>query len=220
MSASKLMLKWSDSSEKMIATSGIGEYKVIAFPMPAVSTCIGAGVCASEGICFATQGRYKMPNVIASRRHNHEMTQNIEGFKIALRNDLTILTKKFNVIRIHDSGDFFSQEYLNAWISIICEFENTQFYCYTKSFELDWSNLPRNLNVIQSFGSRYDSKINTAKPNARVFENEITCSDAGYVYSSDSDVNALEGKIVNIGLVYHGTRNLNDSMKLALNVIQ
>lgn len=35
-------------------------------------------------------------------------------------------------VRLHDSGDFFSQDYLARWLDIIRAGTQTRFYCYTK----------------------------------------------------------------------------------------
>lgn len=53
-------------------------------------------------------------------------------------------------VRLHVSGDFFSQEYLNKWIQIARKFPNHLFYCYTKAISLDYSKRPDNLVVYLS----------------------------------------------------------------------
>jgi hypothetical protein len=75
-------------------------------------------------------------------------------------------------VRIHGSGDFYSQEYLDKWISIAKINPSIRFYCYTKSLHLDWSNLPANFVVIQSMGGNYDHLIDWKRSVARVFESE------------------------------------------------
>ena len=45
---------------------------------------------------------------------------------------------KLMIVRIHESGDFFSQDYANKWVKVINHFrdDNTiKFMCYTKSLE-------------------------------------------------------------------------------------
>lgn len=44
-------------------------------------------------------------------------------------------------VRLHDSGDFFSQDYLAQWLEVIRARPRTRFYCYTKltSFVSLWS---------------------------------------------------------------------------------
>lgn len=66
----------------------------------------------------------------------------------------TQLTKtKFTVCRIHSSGDFFNQEYINLWTQIVKRFPKINFYAYTKVDKLlDFSNLEKlpNFNLIPS----------------------------------------------------------------------
>lgn len=39
-------------------------------------------------------------------------------------------------VRIHESGDFFSDEYMLAWLNVMKKFPQVKFYTYTKQFEL------------------------------------------------------------------------------------
>ena len=46
-----------------------------------------------------------------------------------------------NVVRIHSSGDFINQNYLNMWCNIAKKFPHFKFYAYTKVNNiLDFSN--------------------------------------------------------------------------------
>ena len=61
--------------------------------------------------------------------------------------------KSKNVIRIHSSGDFFSQEYINMWDGIIKEFPMKKFYAYTKRLnDFDYTSIQsnKNFNLINS----------------------------------------------------------------------
>lgn len=64
------------------------------------------------------------------------------------------LTKtKYKVCRIHSSGDFFNQDYIEFWASIIKRFPKINFYAYTKVDKiLDFSSLTQlgNFNLIPS----------------------------------------------------------------------
>ena len=128
-------LKWTEGNAKLLKTSG-ESYRVLGFGLPADmtfeggNTCPGAGAC--RGVCYAKQGRYLMANVRDARMHNFNVSQGA-GFAAAAIADLQRLTKRYNVVRVHDSGDFYSQEYVNAWKSIARAFPATIFYAYTKS---------------------------------------------------------------------------------------
>lgn len=53
-------------------------------------------------------------------------------------------------IRIHVSGDFFSQHYLDMWKHIAMRNPRQIFYCYTKAISLDYSDRPSNFIVFLS----------------------------------------------------------------------
>jgi len=53
-------------------------------------------------------------------------------------------------VRIHVSGDFFNQEYLEKWYEIARRNQRQIFYCYTKSINLDFWGRPNNLVIYLS----------------------------------------------------------------------
>jgi len=67
-----------------------------------------------------------------------------------------ILNRKDKYIRVHESGDFYSQEYLNKWIQIMKNCPDKSFLIYTQMYDLDYSNLPD--NCILYWTEWYDSK--------------------------------------------------------------
>lgn len=70
--------------------------------------------------------------------------------------------KKIRIFRIHDSGDFFSQEYFNAWIETAKKRSDILFYAYTTSLPY-WASqieeLPSNMRLIASKGGKRDDLI-------------------------------------------------------------
>jgi len=69
-----------------------------------------------------------------------------------------LISSKKEVIRLHGSGDFFSQEYIDFWEGIVYQFPNIKFYSYTKVSELlDFSKIESlsNFNLISSFVGEY-----------------------------------------------------------------
>ena len=205
-----LNLKWTMGNAKLVKTSGEA-YRVLGFGIPADmsfdggNTCPGANAC--RGVCYAKQGRYIMAGVKNARLHNFNASRS-DMFVLDATKDLNRLVKRYNVVRLHDSGDFYSQEYLNAWKLIADTFPEVIFYAYTKSLHLDIeSNKPANLRIVQSLGGKYDAKINMTLPHSRIFSTDADRIAAGYIDGNVSDIPAIEGEI-NIGLVYHGVRKL------------
>jgi len=61
---------------------------------------------------------------------------------------------------LHDAGDFFSDEYLNAWLRICCNRPNVNFYAYTKEIRrfrrLVEPDPPPNFRWVYSYGGTDD----------------------------------------------------------------
>lgn len=193
----------SAGNEKLNKPNG-GFYKILGFGLPAKATCPGALDCLS--VCYALQGRYLMDNVMAARMNNWEATKG-DSFV----NDMVAALNKrrtYNVVRIHDSGDFYSQEYFDKWCDVARRVPGKVFYAYTKSLHLDLeSNRPSNLRIIQSLGGKYDDRLDRTRPHSRIFSSDEARIAAGYVDGNVNDVPAIEGDTC-IGLVYHGNRKL------------
>lgn len=70
-------------------------------------------------------------------------------------------TENLSVIRLHSSGDFFSQDYVEMWDRIIKRFAYIKFYTYTKNFNLDFSEIEKNknFNLIRSLITINDNLV-------------------------------------------------------------
>lgn len=203
----------SKGNAKLVKTSG-EEYKVIGFGIPAdmtivddsgysFNTCPGATACRS--VCYAKQGRYAMPNVMAARLNNlHESMK--ESFVEDMVKALT-KARSYNVVRIHDSGDFYSQSYFDKWVAIAEALPQRIFYAYTKNHTLNMANKPDNLRIVRSLGGRWDKLVDLTQPHSRIFATEQARISAGYVDGNVNDIPAIEG-VNKIGLVYHGVKKL------------
>ena len=94
-----------------------------------------------EAVCYATKGNHQFPSVKDSRSRSFEESKRKD---FSLRMEYTIRyhmnTKRYKgnvmIIRIHESGDFYSLQYLKKWIQIWknLEDEPVLFVFYTKSF--------------------------------------------------------------------------------------
>lgn len=203
----------SDGNTKLVKTSG-ESYKVIGFGIPAdysailmgehINTCPGASAC--KAVCYAKQGRYIMEGV-----HNAKLN-NLKASVLPSFVDDTVSELKrrrsYNVIRIHDAGDFYNQEYYNRWCDIARAMPDRIFYAYTKALHLDlYTGKPDNLRIIQSLGGKHDALVDMSRPHSRIFSSDDARIIAGYVDGNVNDIPAIEGQ-TNIGLVYHGVRKL------------
>jgi hypothetical protein len=73
-----------------------------------------------------------------------------------------VVPEKATHVRIHGSGDFFSQEYFDKWIDVCSKRPQTKFWAFTKSVQF-WVNrlgsIPDNLTLQASRGGKQDHLI-------------------------------------------------------------
>lgn len=216
--------KWTFGNALLERTASATGRRIACFALPAdhafeaaggqLNTCPGALACAA--VCYAKQGRYYMPGPAGVRLHNLELTLD-PAFVDKLSADLADLTgprrrKPVSVVRLHDSGDFYRQEYLDAWCSIAARFPSVEIYAYTKSHHLDFSRAPANLRIIQSLGGRFDALVNLGRQHSRIFSSHEDRERAGYVDGLVGDGPALAGD-VKLGQVYHGSRGMTPAQR-------
>jgi hypothetical protein len=211
------MPRVSDSNSKMEKTAKVLQKhtgkraKVVAFNLPAAidfrmngaesNTCPQAGAC--KGVCYARQNTFVYPDAIRLRIDNLWST-----FRTTFVDEMADEIGKATHVRIHDSGDFYSQAYLDSWIAIARKRADVVFYAYTKSLNLDWKDAPGNLRIVQSEGGKLDHLIDYDRPHSRI----VVDVPSGYVNGNAelADTPAIDGT-VNIALPYHGGRKLTDS---------
>ena len=191
---------------KLKKTSIENNKRVLNFSLPAYKTITGKTVCpfAKDCIkyCYAQKGNYKYPNVIKGLNNRYELSKTAD---FVPKMNATIILERPTHVRIHDSGDFYSPEYLNKWVQIAKDNTSVIFYAYTKSikFFIDGLKLPKNLKIIFSEGSKTDNLINVNKHrHARIFKSKELLQAAGYINASENDLKAITSN-KRVGLVYH-----------------
>ena len=102
--------------------------------------------------CYAASAE-RFPEVRKSRWANFELMKSGRIPEIPL---------KCKAIRIHSSGDFFSQAYFDLWLQICRSRPDIEFWAYTKSLSY-WiarlDQIPDNLILTASYGGRQDDLI-------------------------------------------------------------
>jgi hypothetical protein len=141
-------------------TDGNIKVKAYLFSMPPIQSCLNHKSCFKS--CYATKSYTQYPNVKKLWNDNFNLAQNeLNHLYSDLKNQcLKISTQKKHkrVIRIHQSGDFISVEYINLWAKLANEFSNILFYSYTKVLNhskpfykaISELNTLKNVNIISS----------------------------------------------------------------------
>ena len=196
-------------NSKLKKTSKLNNKRVFNFGIIAnkylegKSTCpFAKGCLGADYKCYAQKGAYAWPKVKQAYNNRYLLTKQ-DNF-INLMNE-AIQKKKVDILRLHDSGDFYSIDYLNKWVEIANANKEVIFYAYTKSIPFFKKNLdiPTNLKIIFSEGSKKDNLINTSKDrHAKVFKDINSLLSAGYINASDNDLNAITDN-KKVGLLLH-----------------
>jgi len=161
--------------------------------------------------CYATTAEAMFPNIRASRWANLELIKQAKtaiGIAALIEKSLAG-KKKIKLVRFHQSGDFFSQTYFDAWLMVAQCHPELIFYGYTKAL-LFWvkrlHSIPANFKLVASRGGTHDYLIEMfALRSARVVYSEREAKrkwkleidhDDSHVWKYDKD----------FAIVIHGTQ--------------
>jgi hypothetical protein len=177
----------------------------VNFGIPALKTCPMAKVC--KEFCYAAKGAYSWPVVKAAYEWRFQQTRKPQFVPMVLH-DLR-RKKKLEAVRIHDSGDFYNEDYLNRWLDIAEAMPDKIFYAYTKRIVMlkeyqEWGLVPPNFRIIYSLGGSQDRHINLEKDrHSRIFDSLEELEAAGYSNATEDDTVAWQSDNNKIGLVIH-----------------
>lgn len=125
---------------------------VLRWSLPPIKSCLNCEMCKSS--YYAMKAYRLYPTTIKAWDHNL-MLAKTGYFRNLLIKEL-LVTRNVKFVRIHVSGDFISQRYINDWSVIISLFPEITFYAYTKVYHLfDFTELDslKNCNIINSIVS-------------------------------------------------------------------
>lgn len=194
-----------------------------------VKTCPNAGVCAA--MCYARNGRYRFSNVAAAHTRNLD-TYLIDRAGWVERMQKELKAKRFRptgkphdfswpvrqdyqwwaqsggrAVRIHDSGDFFDDQYLADWLAVAASTPDVLFYAYTKqvaSYKAAEAAglVPSNFVCIFSMGGKQDHLVDVdADRHDDIFPTMEALEAAGYTDQAESDLMAALLPTTRIGIV-------------------
>jgi len=198
----------------------------IIFNLPAGTTCPGASKCLAfvkvneqgkrsivdgkETVfrCFAASSEVQYDAVYNNRQENLATIRKALANGNCARlidNSLQAARKKSTeLVRIHESGDFFSAEYLMSWLLVAMANPDLKFYCYSKNLPLFVGlTLPDNFYFTASYGGKFDYLIDEGHfPRyAKVFMSETDAIAAGYKVDSQDKSCFEDGPFA---LIVHG----------------
>jgi hypothetical protein len=191
------------------------------------NVCPSAGACAK--VCYARNGTYLFPAVHAAHLDNLRAAFSPD-FPERMLNELTrpryhsagrphlpdvprthlhphaarLLDLGAPLVRIHDSGDFFSESYLWAWLAVAHSAPGVLFYAYTKEvrlLEAAADEAPPNFLWVYSLGGRQDHLIDRdTMRHADVFPDPAAIAAAGYTDQSAHDLLSVAAPSLRIGI--------------------
>ena len=215
------MLNFSKGNAKL------GKHTLI-FSLPAGKTCPGAMFCKSFAVvgadgkrtiqdgehtefrCFAASSEVQYDAVYNSRASN--LDQIVNALRDGSAADLIhnsiqhYRTKSTQLVRIHESGDFFSGSYLDAWIEVAHRNPDLKFYCYSKSLQLFLNfKLPSNFYLTASYGGKFDYLIDEGyfPRYSKVCMNDADAARLGLPVDHDDSHCFADGPFA---LLVHGTQ--------------
>jgi hypothetical protein len=201
-------MKLLTQNSKLKKTSKALDLRVFNFGIPAYKSASGRLTCpmADECIkfCYARKGAYIWGNVKPAFESRYELTKS-PLFVEAMNKE--ILRVRADYVRVHDSGDYYSKEYLQKWIEIAIHNPNVRFYSYTNMIEMFLNtSLPDNYDIIFSDSGKQKSLINPLKHrHTKIFSTSFALQEAGYTDASSVDLMATKwfNNTNNVGLIFH-----------------
>lgn len=141
-----------------------GTYRYITWSLPSRITCPYSTVICRK-VCFAKKNE-TFANVRESRERNWECSKKEEFVSMVTSYiDRYLKLKKCKdklvIVRIHTSGDFYSEEYLDKWIEIANYYKGDnriQFQSYTKSIIFLKNKDLKNINIHFVYSQMDDTK--------------------------------------------------------------
>jgi len=181
---------------------------IVSFNLIPIVHCPLAGAC--KAFCYATVGQQAFASGVKRRAAAFKATL-APDFVQAMHAEVGRWKKKIKAVRVHDSGDFYSMDYLHDWLEIARLNPDVKFYAYSKSLPFihrayDQGLVPENFRLIQSVGGLADSRIRHDLPHARIFSTLEELQAAGYADASETDDVSAFSDTRFVGLVVHGAR--------------
>ena len=232
------MLKYSEANAKTAALKQVDELKpflahkrkiysldlLSGFSCPFAKACLSKAVVGENGKrhiedgpdnefrCFSGSQEVQYTNVYNLRKHNFDTLRGLHLNDMIHRLNQD-MPDNLGICRIHVAGDFFSPDYMFAWINMAMMHSDRLFYAYTKSLTYwkKWSEYidqVDNFVLTASYGGRNDQMIaDRDLRSAKVVFSESEAAQLGLDIDHD-DSHAARPSLKNqdFALLIHGTQ--------------
>jgi len=165
------------------------------FNLPPIKTCTPSDWCLHGGkdgkpMCYALRGKHPLPNVVAANKRKLKESKRKDFVQRVVKE----IKGRFSYVRIHASGDFYSDEYVQKWIDIAKQGPDILFIAFTKRRDLtesirELNRLP-NVNIRESLdksrpkpemGLKFSFINHSAPPRRKtVIDCHESCPECGY----------------------------------------
>ena len=175
----------------------------------------------TEFRCFSASQEVQYTNVYNLRKHNFDTLRKLSCSEMVDMINQSLPTNA-GIVRIHVAGDFFSQQYMEAWYTVALLNPSVLFYAYTKSLRywLAINEFPilHNFVLTASHGGRHDHIIDEFNlRSAKVVFSESEAEELGLAIDHD-DTHAAKPSLRDdsFALLIHGTQPKGSAAAVAL----
>lgn len=213
------------------------EKNILTFSLPAGHSCPFAYECQASADrhtgkitdgkfqrfrCFSASAEALYVPTRVSRWKNFDLLRAQKTKEGMYNLIMESLPKKVQIVRVHVSGDFFNQDYFDAWMQVAENLKHIKFYAYTKSVNY-WmarkDSIPDNFELTASMGGAGDKVVtlNNLK-NARVVFTQEEAMELKL--EIDHDDSHAYNKGESFALLIHGTQKSGSEASQALSSLR
>jgi len=180
----------------------------------------------TEFRCFSASQEVQYTNVYNARKHNFDLLRGKSSGDM-LDELKKALPKNAGIVRIHVAGDFFSQNYFDAWYALAVFYPGILFYAYTKSLpywvarRTEVKQIP-NFILTASRGGRRDNLIGKHKLRQTivVFSEQEAYHKGLEIDHDDSHAADPSKRRESFALLIHGTQPKGSVASVALSALK
>jgi hypothetical protein len=226
-------------NNKLIFATGNSKLSkgIATFSLPAGHTCPFAKECLSKVNrlthkiadgkhtlfrCFSASQECIFPTVFRARWHNLELLRansTIEKMGMLIQ---TSLPNGFTSVRVHVSGDFYSERYFLSWLNVAYNNPLIIFYGYTKAipFLVKYKKfIPNNFRFTASKGGTHDELI--ARHKLKYAEVVFSVAEAtSKGLEIDHDDSHAYNDYGNFALLLHGIQPMGSRASIAMSALK